>query len=155
MNGLSDHVVDYCLALSDATGYALLHLSEFKPGASYHSFGGKIDHQLEIRDTKLSQGCVLTTLDALVAGGVLPAPDHIKKIDVDELEHTVLAGCRCTLADSRLKSVLIEINTNLELHREIIAEMQDLGFGYPEQRVAQAQRSERAFKGVGNYVFIR
>jgi FkbM family methyltransferase len=154
MNGLAENVVAYCLALSDTASYSLLHLSQFQLGGSCHSFGEKIDHRLEPRDTKLSQGCVSATLDALVAGGVLPMPNHIK-IDVDGLEHKVLAGCRSVLADQRLKSVLVEINTNLEQHRKIIADMKALGFDFSEQQVAQAQRTEGAFKGVGNYVFCR
>ena len=154
MNGLAENVVAYCLALSDTASYALLHLSQFQLGGSCHSFGEKIDHRLEHRDTKLSQGCISTTLDTLVAAGVLPVPDHIK-IDVDGLEHKVLAGCRAVLADRRLKSVLVEINTNLEQHRKIIVDMKALGFGFSEQQVALAQRTEGAFKGVGNYVFRR
>ncbi len=154
MNGLSENVVAYCAALSDTAGYSLLHLSQFQPGGSCHSFGEKIDFRLEHRESAVSQGCVSTTLDTLVADGVLPMPDHIK-IDVDGLEHKVLAGCRNALADRRLQSVLVEINTNLEQHRKIIADMQALGFVFSEQQVAQAQRTEGAFKGVGNYVFRR
>jgi FkbM family methyltransferase len=154
MNGLCDNVVAYCLALSDTASYSLLHLSQFQLGGSCHSFGEKIDHRLEHRDTKLSQGCVSTTLDALVAAGVLPVPHHIK-IDVDGLEHKVLAGCRGVLADRRLQSVLVEINTNLEQHRQIITDMQALGFSFSEQQAALAQRTAGAFKGVGNYVFRR
>ena len=154
MNGLTEDVVAYCLALSDTTSYSLLHLSQFQLGGSCHSFGEMIDHRLEYRDTKLAQGCISTTLDTLVADGVLPVPNHIK-IDVDGLEHKVLAGCRDALADHRLKSVLVEINTNLEPHRKIIADMQALGFDYSEQQVAQARRTEGAFKGVGKYVFQR
>ncbi len=154
MNGLMDHVVAYCLALSDSAGYSLLHLSQFKLGSSCHSFGEKVDHQLAHRDTQLSQGCVAATLDALVADGVLPAPNHIK-IDVDGLEHKVLTGCRSVLGDARLKSVLVEINTNLAPHRQIIADMKALGFGFSAEQAALAQRSEGAFKGVGNYVFRR
>jgi FkbM family methyltransferase len=154
MNGLTEDVVAYCLALSDVASYSLLHLSQFQLGGSCHSFGEKIDHNLDPRDTKLSQGCISTTLDTLVAGGVLPTPNHIK-IDVDGLEHKVLAGSPKVLADRRLKSVLVEINTNLEQHRKIIADMAALGFGFSEQQVAQAQRTEGAFKGVGNYVFRR
>ena len=154
MNGLCETVVAYCLALSDTASYSLLHLSQFQLGGSCHSFGEKIDHRLEHRDTKLSQGCVSTTLDTLVAAGVLPVPDHIK-IDVDGLEHKVLAGCRAVLADRRLKSVLVEINTNLAQHRKIITDMKALGFGFSDQQVALAQRTEGAFKGVGNYVFRR
>ncbi len=154
MNGLAEDVVAYCLALSDTASYSLLHLSEFQLGGSCHSFGEKIDHRLEHRDTKLAQGCVSTTLDALVAAGALPVPNHIK-IDVDGLEHKVLAGCRGVLADRCLKSVLVEINTNLEPHRRIISDMQALGFGFSEQQAALARRAEGAFKGVGNYVFVR
>ncbi|MEO7727661.1 MAG: FkbM family methyltransferase [Burkholderiales bacterium] len=154
MNGLTGKVVAYCLALSDVASYSLLHLSQFQLGGSCHSFGEKIDHQLEYRDTALSQGCVSAALDTLVAQNVVPMPNHIK-IDVDGLEHKVLAGGRDVLTDRRLKSVLIEINTNLEQHRKIITDMKLLGFGYSEQQVAQAQRTEGAFKGVGNYVFFR
>jgi hypothetical protein len=51
--------------------------------------------------------------------------------------------------------VLVEINTNLEQHRKIIADMKALGFGFSEQQVALGLRTEGAFKGVGNYVFRR
>ena len=154
MNGLSEDVVAYCLALSDTTSYSLLHLSQFQIGGSCHSFGEKINHNLEHRDTKLAQGCISTTLDALVAAGVVPVPNHIK-IDVDGLEHKVLTGCRDVLADRHLKSVLVEINTNLEQHRKIIVDMQALGFRFSGHQVAQALRTEGAFKGVGNHVFQR
>jgi FkbM family methyltransferase len=154
MNDLSENVVAYCLALSDTASYSLLHLSQFQLGGSCHSFGEKINHNLEHRDTRLAQGCISTTLDALVVGGVVPMPNHVK-IDVDGLEHKVLAGCREVLTDRRVKSVLVEINTNLELHRKIITDMQSIGFSFSEQQVMQAQRTEGAFKGVGNYVFRR
>jgi FkbM family methyltransferase len=154
MNGLTDNVVAYCMALSDAASFSLLHLSQFEPGGSCHSFGEKINHHLESRDTKLSQGCVSTTLDKLVADGVLPVPTHIK-IDVDGIEHKVLAGCSNVLRDARLKSVLVEINTNLEQHRKIVDDMKALGFNYSDAQVAKALRTEGAFKGVGNYVFHR
>ena len=154
INGLSETVIAFCVALSDAASYSLLHLSDFRLGSSCHSFGERIDHRLEPRDAKISQGCISATLDTLVATGVVPMPDHIK-IDVDGLEHKVLAGCREVLADTRVKSVLVEINTNLEQHRRIVSDMKALGFNFSAQQVAQAQRTEGAFKGVGNYVFRR
>lgn len=154
MNGLSENVIAYCMALSDTSSYSLLHLSQFELGGSCHSFGEKVNHHLERRDTKLSQGCVSTTLDTLVSGGVLPVPNYIK-IDVDGIEHKVLAGCQNVLTDPRVKSVLVEINTHLEQHRKIIADMQALGFSYSDAQVAKAQRTEGAFEGIGNYVFHR
>lgn len=154
MNGLTGTVVAYCLALADKIDYSLLHLSEFQTGGSCHSFGEKVDFQLQQHEFALAQGCVSSTLDTLIEAGAVPVPNHIK-IDVDGLEHKVLAGSRKVLQNPALKSVLVEINTNLALHRQIIADLEELGFTYSEKQVAAAQRSEGTFKGVGNYVFHR
>lgn len=154
LNGLSDYVVAYCAAISDESSFSRLYLSEFKAGGSCHTFGEKLDHRLEKRETPLSQGCYSTTLDALVAQGVVPTPTHIK-VDVDGIEHKVINGCRKVLADPRVKSVLVEINTNLELHRNIIRDMRALGFEFSQAQVAAALRSSGAFAGVGNHIFRR
>ena len=71
------------------------------------------------------------------------------------IEHRVINGSRNTLRNSQVKSVLIEINTNLEIHRRIISDMTALGFQYSEKQVAAALRSEGAFAGVGNHIFYR
>lgn len=154
LNGLAQQVVAYCVALSDESGYSLLHLSAFHLGGSCHTFGEKVDYKLERRESKVSQGCVSTTLDQLIESGVVAPPDHIK-IDVDGFEHKVLAGCRHVLTNPRLKSILVEINTNLEQHRKIITDLKELGFTYSEQQAATALRTEGAFEGVGNHVFRR
>ena len=154
LNRLSEQVIAYCAALSDESRFSLLHLSAFQIGGSCHSFGEKVDFKLEQRESKTSQGCISTTLDELVANSVVPMPDHIK-IDVDGLEHKVLAGCRDVLADKRLKSILVEINTNLEVHRRIIDDLASLGFSYSSAQVAKALRVEGDFTGVGNHVFRR
>lgn len=154
LNGVSENVVGYCVALSDETTFSRLHLSEFHAGGSCHSFGEKLDHRLEHRASKYSQGCISATLDHLVATGVVPMPNHIK-VDVDGLEHRVINGCRNVLSDPRVKSVLVEINTNLELHRDIIRDMETLGFRYSESQVATALRTTGAFAGVGNHIFRR
>lgn len=154
INGLSEKVVGYCLAISNENAFSRLYLSEFQAGGSLHTFGEKLDYQLQHRESKLSQGCVSSTLDNLVASGAIPMPNHIK-VDVDGLEHKVIEGARNVLKDSRVKSVLVEINTHLELHRNIIEEMEALGFRYSASQVAIARRTAGAFAGVGNYVFSR
>jgi hypothetical protein len=100
------------------------------------------------------QGCFSTTLDSLVTRGVLPVPNHIK-IDVDGLEHKVLAGCRRTLEDRQVRSVLVEINTRLPEHLRIVESMKSLGFRWSDSQVAAAMRREGPFTGVGNHVFQR
>jgi FkbM family methyltransferase len=153
-NGLSERVTAFCLALSDESGFSLLHLGAFATGGSGHTLGAELDHHLRPRPSAHAQGCVASTLDELVARGVLPVPTHVK-IDVDGLEHKVIGGCRATLKDARLKSVLIEINSGLAEHRNIVEELLALGFRYSEEQVLAARRSEGAFAGVGNYVFQR
>jgi FkbM family methyltransferase len=154
LNGLSDRVTAYCLAISDENAFSRLYLSSFRAGESCHSFGEKVDFRLQQRDFTYSQGCVSATLDQLVAGGVMPAPQHIK-VDVDGLEHKVINGARAVLQGTSVRSVLVEINTNLELHRNIISEMAAFGFRYSQAQVAVALRTAGAFAGVGNHVFSR
>ncbi len=153
-NKLSKRVVGYCAALSDETRFSLLYLSEFVTGGSIHTFGEELDFKLQPRPSAIAQGCIATTLDHLVGAGIVPVPDHIK-IDVDGLEHKVLAGCRSVLADPKVKSVLIEINTNLKEHRALILDMGKLGFSYSQDQVKRSVRTEGAFAGVANHVFRR
>jgi FkbM family methyltransferase len=154
LNGLSGVVSAYCTALSDRSGFSQLHLSMFVPGASCHSYGAPLDHNNQPVVAHFAQGCIATTVDDLVATETMPVPAHVK-IDVDGLEHKVIAGARTTLADRRVRSVLIEINTALEEHWEVVDALLALGFDYSRDQVARSVRAEGGFKGVGNYVFRR
>lgn len=154
VNQLADSVTAYGIALSDHTGFSLLHLGQFMAGGSCHTFEEKSNFKLEPLNPVFSQGCYATTLDEMVSDRVIPIPTHIK-IDVDGLEHKVLAGGKNTLSNPGLKSILIEINQNLALHRDIVEEMRSLGFRYDQKQVDTSRRKEGTFKGVGNYVFKR
>jgi FkbM family methyltransferase len=154
INKLGDKVIAYCAALSDESRFSLLHLSTLSSGGSSHTFGEDLDHNLHRRKSVFAQGCISTTLDALVTEGIIPTPTHIK-VDVDGLEHKVFAGCRATLRNPLVKSVLVEINSALEEHRKIVIDLARLGFAYSEAQVAAARRNEGPFTGVGNYVFRR
>lgn len=154
LNALSDLVRAYCVALSDRAGFSRLHLSMFVSGGSCHSYDAPLDHNNQPVVSSFAQGCVATTVDDLVAAEAMPVPAHIK-IDVDGLEHKVVAGAANTLADRRVRSVLIEINTALDEHWEIVDTFLALGFDYGRDQVARSVRTEGAFQGVGNYVFRR
>jgi FkbM family methyltransferase len=153
LNGVSDRAAAYCIAISDATGFDKLHLSLFEAGQSSHSLGESVDHNNQPRKSAFAQGCYFTSVDALVDDG-MPVPTDIK-IDVDGIEPKVIAGARRTLARPEVRSVLIEINSTLEEHWDIIDLLLSLGFDYSEEQVQGARRTEGAFKGVGNYVFRR
>lgn len=154
LNGVAGLVKAYCVALSDRAGFSELHLSEFAAGGSNHAYGEALNFKLESMLPAYSQGCVAATLDELVGSGVLPQPTHIK-IDVDGFEHKVAAGAARTFRDRRLRSMIIEINRNLEAHRALVRELGELGFRWDEAQVAAAQRASGPFEGVAEYVFER
>jgi FkbM family methyltransferase len=154
LNRLDGLVRAYCIALSDTAGYDRLYLSEFMAAGSCHSFGAALDFHNRPREAPFAQGCVSATVDDLVAKGAMPVPTHVK-LDVDGLESKVFAGARATLADRGVRSLLVEINTGLDEHWEIIDAMLALGFDYSQEQVERSQRKEGPFKGVGNYVFRR
>ena len=154
LNGLSTLVTAYCCALSDERQFSTLYLSAFMPGGSCHTFGQELDFNLQPLESAFTQGCYSATLDELVSTGAVPVPNHIK-IDVDGLEHKVLAGCQVTLQHPLLRSVLVEINQGLPEHRAIVEKMVILGFSFDDDQVSTAVRKDGDFKGVGNYVFQR
>jgi FkbM family methyltransferase len=149
-NGLHDRVLDFFLSLSDAAGFGTLQLSQFGFGGSVHQFSSGAG----TKRVGYLQGSCSSTLDILVADGVVPVPDYVK-IDVDGLEPRIVKGARKTFADPRVKSVLIEVDTRVESHWEMVDLMLELGFDYDPQQVERAQRKEGPFQGVGNYVFKR
>jgi FkbM family methyltransferase len=154
LNGLQDRVVAYCVALSDRVGFDFLYLSKVSAGSSRHSFGESVDQVLEPMEAAFRQGSYASTIDALVEAGVVPVPSHVK-IDVDGIEHKVIAGAARTLANPRLRSVLVELNINLDEHWTVVDLMLEHGFRYSEEEAARARRADGPFKGTGNYVFRR
>jgi FkbM family methyltransferase len=154
LNGLGEQVKAYCLGLSDQAGYSELHLSDLSIGGSCHSLGERVDFKHEPMHPVFSQGCISARLDDLVTAGVVPVPDHIK-IDVDGIEHKIIAGARGVLADRKVRSLLIETNQNLADHRQMVKEVESLGYRYDPAQVAAAERKSGSFKGVAEYVFKR
>jgi FkbM family methyltransferase len=172
LNDLHGRVLAYCLALTDADKVDVLHLSDFGLGISYHDFeenswtGDKTfaADWVAKRDQRRLQGCVGFALDSLIDGGMEP-PAHIK-IDVDGLEHRVVAGMRNVLQEhDGLKTVLIEINFDSPKNLEIIDTMLNLGwkFSWDQLRchrkvifsVDQIERYQKRGEGGLNYIFYR
>jgi len=92
------------------------------------------------------------TLDSLVESG-MPAPDHLK-IDVDGFEFKVIKGAEHVLTNG-LKSLLVEVNPELEEHRNMLEHLASLGYTYDPHQVEASTRKEGPFKGVAEYVFRR
>jgi FkbM family methyltransferase len=154
-NDLSGRVIAYCAALSDEQKFDVFYLRKFAAAYSGHSFGEEVSYDMLPMQAKFLQGSVATTLDQLVADGIVQQPDHIK-IDVDGFEHKVVQGARKTIENDRLKSILVETNHHLIEHRRIVEYMDSLGFKSSyRQVVAGPTDDELTSKGAGNYIFRR
>ena len=153
-NGLSEQVVAFPLALSDRMQLDRLYLSDFSAGGSCHSFAEEVGFDLAPRKAAFTQGAFSVTLDQLVESGAVPVPDYIK-IDVDGIEHKVLNGAKKTLANPKVKEVLVELNTHLSEHNTAIVDLMALGFHYDQAQVKGALRKDGAFQGVGEFIFRR
>lgn len=150
LNELQDRVTAYPLAISSAEHLDELYLSGPLAGGSCHTFGEAVNFKLEAKDRPLHQGAMSTSLSELWWRHGLAIPQHIK-VDVDGLEHEVVYGMQTMLEKGELRSVLLELNTNLDVHRALIGQMEAHGF---ETTIhPQAIRTEGAFKGVGNHIF--
>ena len=150
LNGIEPNA--YCLAISDEEKAGLLYGSKKEAGGACHSFGDQVGYDLAPRQAGFTQGCFGIPLDKMIENG-LPHPHHLK-IDVDGFEFKVIKGAANILANG-LKSILVEVNTNLAEHNEMVRHLCELGFTYDNAQVESAKRKEGTFKGVAEYVFTK
>ena len=109
-NGLHTQVVIIPVALSNANGVNTFHLSSTEWGGALSTFQENYDQYGEVMTPICEYRIPGLTLDDVVESLRIPTPDYIK-LDVDGIEHLILAGGRKILRDA--KSVLVEINDNL------------------------------------------
>jgi len=127
MNGLSDRVRAYCLAISDSQRLDSMRLSSLGLGVAHNSFGENTTNAHHSFVPVFEQGALSWSLDDLVYGQGLPCPTHIK-VDVDGLEGKVISGARRLLGDQRVRSIIIELNHDLPADQEAEALIRASGF---------------------------
>jgi FkbM family methyltransferase len=119
LNGLSETIAAYCLAVAGQTGFDLFYVRAFTPGASLHNFGQPVKQGDVPFEPRHRQGMLGVTLDDLVGQFGLPFPNHVK-IDVDGIEDQIIFGAEQVLADPRLRTALVEVY----MHKEIAAQIE-------------------------------
>lgn len=110
-NRMWDRITPYCIALSDETKLDRLSLFHMAIGGSKHAFGDPDESWEEDDPIVFQQGMIGITIDDLVEKFDCPFPNHIK-IDVDGIEEKIISGASRTLADPRLRSVLVEFQAH-------------------------------------------
>lgn len=151
INELNDLVMPWPLCLSDDNWRLDTFYSQsLKAGGSCNSFGDSVNFHLQPKQYRVRQGGMAVTMhDFAQQFGM---PDHVK-IDVDGIEHKIVAGMGSVL--ETVKSVLVEINTALPEHLAIFDTMEANGLLPDLETADAARRTEGAFAGIGNVIFYR
>lgn len=109
-NGVSDHVTIVTTPLAAQNQAASFHLTSTDEGGALSSFGETLGPDGRELVEVMQYRTLGVSLDFLLQQGVLPEAPTLIKIDVDGLEHLILRGAKATLANSTLKTVLIEVD---------------------------------------------
>jgi len=123
-------------------------------GGALNSFGEATDWQGKLFNASLKQAMVGYSVDDFIKKFEPPFPTHIK-IDVDGIEDKIVKGSKNTLADNRLKSVLIELDTErLEYCKEVLMLLEQAGFKlFKKEHAPEFDKGKFSF--VYNHFFVR
>jgi FkbM family methyltransferase len=151
INGLQERVAAFSVALSDRDGADHFYLAELQAGGAEHNLGAPMNWRHQPFTPGYRQSVVAFTLDSFMRFLPDSFPAHIK-IDVDGIEARILAGAAGTLRDPRLKSVLVEMNEDLEADRQAVQMVQSCGLRIERKAHLYQENFEH---NVHNYVFRR
>lgn len=134
INNVVDRVTIIPLALSDQTGVNTMRHSSTGWGGALSSFGVSFGADGNEFNSKIEYATFGVSADEFIAKHDLPNPDYIK-IDVDGIEHLVLAGAKKTILSA--KSILIEINLDFS-EQALTAStlLKEAGFKLQKQKVS-------------------
>jgi len=108
LNHAENSIFPHMLALSHTSGTSVFNYLSIEPGFSYNSLGDNLDYKGEAFEPAFRQKVFSFSLDSLVKEYGFPRPNHIK-LDVDGKELDILLGAKDVLADTNLRSVIVEI----------------------------------------------
>jgi FkbM family methyltransferase len=144
-------IIPVPLAVAGSNGLGSFRYLSLDPGQSRHDFKQDAWDANEADTPKRYLQPVLSmTLDSAIATFSLPVPNHLK-VDVDGGEIGVLQGATATLANSALRSILIEID---ESQTDAVTKILD-GSGFALARTHKGKHGKDAATRVWYGVFHR
>ncbi|MBC8228155.1 FkbM family methyltransferase [bacterium] len=154
INKMDESISAYCIALNNVTKLDSFYMANTELGGALNSFGEARDWQGNVFEASLKQAMVGFSLDDFIQQFNPPFPNHIK-IDVDGIEDSIIKGANDTLKDSRLKSVLIELDTaRKEYTGEVTGILKNAGLVLSKKEHAPMFDGGK-FKNVFNHIFTR
>ena len=153
VNGFDERIASFCIAFNDETRLDTFYMANTELGGALNSFGEATDWKGEGYSAKFKQSMLGFTIDDFIRQFTPLFPHHIK-IDVDGIEKKIVNGAIQTLSDSRLKSVLIELNIDWEESLGIVGIMESMGL-ILHKREHNPMFATGRFSSVYNHIFVR
>ncbi len=153
LNHQDKKISAYCIALSDCSTLDDLNMSNTDLGGAFNSFGESIDHFGLPFSPVFRHAAVGYSIDDFISQFSPPFPTYLK-VDVDSIESKIIKGAEKTLQDKRLKSVLIELDTNRTEYFEEVVKMMTLA-GLEIKSINESPDSNAESKLPSNCIFIR
>jgi FkbM family methyltransferase len=153
-NQLDDHILAYCVAFAESTRLDTFYMANTDLGGALSSFGEATDWRGQPFNAEFRQAMVGYSVDDFVSRFEPQFPNHIK-IDVDGIEDQIVAGAKTTLADRRLKSVLVELDTDREDYcRGVVEVLEASGLALAKKEHAPDYESGE-YSSAYNHIFER
>lgn len=154
LNDMGEQISALCIALSDESKLDAFYLQDTSLGGALNSFGEPTDWQGKKYECQFKQAMIGFTVDEFLETFDMPFPNHLK-IDVDGIEDKIIHGARKTLADKRVKSILMELDTEREDYcKDIIDLLEESGLKFFMKEHAP-ELDENKFAHVYNHIFVR
>ena len=156
INGLTDKVNAFCVALSDRTEIARLRVpaEANTPGGAGGVFNDENNNFGKPVAAVYELGALGFGVDDFLDKFDVPFPNHVK-LDIDGIQGRVIAGARMTLRDARLKTAMIELQPIPEQSDFILKEMAAAGFTLDKTVASVAGEIVDINTGVTNNIFVR
>lgn len=153
LNGYDDSISAFCIAFNDETKMDTFYMLSTELGGAENSFGEAVDWKGETYVSKFNQSMLGFTIDDFIYQFRPPFPNHIK-IDVDGIEMKIINGAVTTLANKAIKSVLVELNIQLDECNKVIAIMKTHGLVLFKREHA-SMFDNGPYSNIYNHIFIR
>jgi FkbM family methyltransferase len=151
---MDDRILAYCLAFNDMSGLNTFYMRNTELGAALNSFAEPVDCEGNPFTASLKQAMIGFSIDNFIKQFNPPFPNHIK-IDVDGIENKIINGAKNTLPDKRLKSLLVELDSDREQYTSsIIHIIENAGLKFHAKK--HGPRFDTGpFASIYNYIFVR
>jgi FkbM family methyltransferase len=118
INSLSEKITPFYCGLSNRNSIEILYIKDERSSSSGHQIGINVDEFGDTFEIIDQYPVFVFSIDEIINIFKLPIPSHLK-IDVDGNEKNIIKGMTNTLSNPTLKSILIELNTEMESEKTI------------------------------------